>query len=145
MLTLIDGTLNDEDIQLLADWRNANNFAYKDQVVATPESIRHWLVTHYFSKPRMLFWVIYEGKKIGMMGLNFEHGCEIDSCIRGDPSGPGQMGTHLEILVGLGERLGHTVTLRVIKTNTHAISFYFKHGFWGFFTDDTYLHMRYGE
>ena len=141
MLVLIDENLTDEDIQLLADWRNKNNFAYKDQVIATPESIRVWLKEHYFSKPRMIFWIVFKGKKIGTIGLNFGDGCEIDSCMRGVPDGPGQIGLHLRSLMNLSFRLGYILNLRVLKTNIHAIEFYKKHGFIEKETSEIYMHM----
>lgn len=150
MLVLIDENLADEDIQLLADWRNANNFAYKEAVVATPESIKAWLENYYFNKPRMIFWVVYDGLKIGTIGLR-DLGMEeweIDSCIRGRSEGPGQMGIHLESIINLSLRFASYLTLRVIKNNQHAIDFYLKHNFKEFIAwdeDETYTHMYYNK
>ena len=116
----------------LMRWRIKNQNAYATQPKVTERSFRHWLRKYVFSLPKLLFWVIVDGKPIGHIGIRFwETYCEIDNVSRGEKQGKGKMGEALDILVEwIRENTTYKeISLRVISNNIHAISFYQKHGF----------------
>lgn len=127
---------DDESIKQLMTWRNANYTLFNPQKKVSIESTKTWL--SYLvneNENRILFFVVNKhGDAIGHLGIwlrdNLEF--EIDNVIK-DPkcSIKGIMSVSILVLCNwANEFLGlKRISLRVLATNSHAISFYSKLNF----------------
>lgn len=83
----------DEELDLMAEWRNQNRGAFLTFVTSTRESTRRWLEGQILARPdRILFLAeLPSGVPFGQIGLtNFDFetgGCELDNWIRGQGVG----------------------------------------------------------
>lgn len=126
--------LNDEIlIAKLARWRNEVIHLYQDAAPATQEGTKLWMENHVILNPdRLLFLIIDQhGSPLGHLGLwrRDSNKFEIDNVLRGDREA--QKGVMTQALITLilwaQEYLGVTrLPLRVLRSNSHAISFYTK-------------------
>jgi perosamine synthetase len=126
--------LNDENlIAKLAQWRNEVIHLYHDAAPATQDGTKLWMSRHVLLNPdRLLFLIIDQnGSPLGHLGLwrRDSNKFEIDNVLKGDAKAPkGVMSQALVTLIlWAQEYLNVTqLPLRVLKSNSHAISFYSK-------------------
>jgi len=133
-----DSVHNDNEIRLLARWREKANPYFQSQFEVTLEGTRRWLVNGLLEvEDRILFMIdIPGGVSIGHVGLfRFDfckRSCEIDNIIRGVESVyPGIMGLSIiTMLKWAFARLKiRDSRLRVISPNPRAIKLYKKIGY----------------
>lgn len=131
---------NENEIALLAKWRQENSFAFPSQFTVTNEGTKGWLENQLLKNPtRILFFIESAGKRqklIGHLGLySFEfdaNTCEIDNVIRGEKNYlKGVMTFALKTLLKWTyEKLkSKQIFLRVFSDNERAIIFYRRCGF----------------
>ena len=122
-----------DQIKLLKDWREANQFAYPTRFPVTLDGTKWWLEKDVLANDnRILFWVTNSNfDKLGHIGvvkvLN-ETELEIDNVLRGVPGVPGLMAKAmhaLEVLIEEEFSL-EKIYLRVLESNNHAVRFYEK-------------------
>lgn len=132
-LRLISSDFTNEDVKLLAEWRDASAEWFPSQFKVTKKGTRKWLKEKLINtEDRILFWVqSLDGFLIGHMGLyrfDFKNQtCEIDNVIRGKQNiMPGIMTLGLKTLLNwtfstLGVK---DIYLRVFFDNKKAIVLY---------------------
>ncbi len=129
---------DDDLIELLAAWRNANQFAFPSRFSVTTTGTRDWLVNRLLAVPdRLLFLVLdRHGRPIGHLGfancLNPKREMEIDNVIRGfRDAEPGLMSEACRAICRWAAEVvfPQTLFLRVLAGNSHAIRFYQRLGF----------------
>lgn len=131
---------NDNEIYLLAKWREQNSFAFPSQFKVTINGTKLWLINQLLNNPtRMLFFVETKDTHpilIGHMGLysfDFkENSCEIDNVVRGDKQLlKGIMSLALKELIAWTKKelKPNNIYLRVFYDNISAINYYTKIGF----------------
>ncbi len=132
---LVPFTLRDlaeeHHVQLLKTWRDANQFAYPTRFPVTLEGTSKWLANNILENDsRMLFWITNSNLvKLGHIGIVRKaevSELEIDNVLRGEPGNPGVMTQAMKALECLVEEefsLEH-ISLRVLESNQHAVSFY---------------------
>ena len=137
-LRLITSDFTNEEVKLLAEWREASAEWFPSQFKVTKKGTRKWLKEKVINaKDRILFWVQdLEGLFIGHMGLyrfDFKNrSCEIDNVVRGRQNViSGIMTLGLKALLNwtfstLGIR---AIYLRVFSDNEKAIALYQRCGF----------------
>jgi len=76
-LQIVDSS--DETIELLTKWRNENWDGFNTKFHAKFDTTKTWLKKIINDKQRILFLIIYDGKKIGNMGISDYD--EKDDCI----------------------------------------------------------------
>lgn len=116
---------------LLKKWREANQFAYPTRFPVTLEGTQKWLekaVLH--NESRVLFWITDSNfVRLGHIGLLYSpetSSFEVDNVLRGEAGHPGLMTEAMKCLENLVEtELSlETISLRVLESNTHAVTFY---------------------
>jgi len=130
--------LNDQDsIFQLMNWRNENIHLFSPQRLSTIESTTTWLNTLLTELPnRILFYVVDKfGKKIGHLGIWLrDNGLfEVDNVIK--DSSCNIKGVFSAAIIALSnwadEFIGiEEISLRVLASNSHAVAFYEKLGFY---------------
>jgi len=95
-LQIVD--FSDETIHLLTKWRKENWDGFNSKFNPTNDSTKQWLKKTIDSKQRLLFLIIYDGKKIGHTGMVFldeknDDTIWMENIVKGEPSvAPGVMG-----------------------------------------------------
>jgi perosamine synthetase len=134
-------------VELLAEWRAANMFAYPTQFPVTLAGTADWLRTKVLDvEDRLLFLVLDpRGEPIGHLGLaqalNDRREVKVDNVVRGSrTASSGIMSAALRALLGWAEATLRParVWLPVFSDNQHAIRFYRRIGF----RDDRLLPLR---
>jgi len=126
---------NEEIINSMALWRAAHQYAYPSRFSVTNSGTEKWLKSAVIeNKDRLLFLIQDQtGKYIGHIGLLKldETRCEIDNVLRGEYEFPGLIAKALFELEKFSyDELGlENLELRVLESNTHAVSFYQKYGY----------------
>ena len=131
--------LQDEKIiELLADWRSSNQYAYPTQFEVTLEGTSRWLESAVLNNTnRILFLILNDSlMPVGHIGVlnTSEDGLnlEVDNVLRGvKNSTPGLLSFSMHALEKWIERelSIDNIYLRVLDSNEHAISFYKKLGY----------------
>jgi len=137
-LRLITSNFTNEEVRLLAEWREANAEWFPTKFKVTKKGTRKWLEEQVIgAKDRILFWIqTLNGSLIGHLGLyrfdSKQHSCEIDNVVRGKQNiMPGIMTLASKALLNWSfSNLGlKTITLRVFSDNERAIALYERCGF----------------
>jgi RimJ/RimL family protein N-acetyltransferase len=133
-----DSFNSDDDIRLLANWRQAATHWYPTQFQVTREGTRRWLDSGMNAlEDRILFMIeLADGRPVGHLGLglfNWERrACEIENIVRGVQGVvPGLITLAVTALLRWTfDTLGNdTVFLRVFADNPRAIKLYREVGF----------------
>lgn len=120
---------------LLTDWRNQNQFAYPSRFEATVDSTRKWLESLLAGRGRILFKLLDSSTQVmGHIGLAWndaEERLELDSVQRGKPGAPGFMALAVKWVEAYAEKEFNSpnLHLRVLASNSHAVSFYERLGY----------------
>jgi perosamine synthetase len=127
---------DDSLVQSLAEWRDAHQYAYPGHFKVTTDGTKNWLISQVIDNVNRLLFLITDstGKSIGHAGLllgDEVSEIEIDNILRGESGFPGAMSEVMRTLEEWAyQELGIDVCkLRVLKSNTHAMSFYEKLGY----------------
>jgi perosamine synthetase len=131
--------LQDEQlIQKLCQWREANALAYPSRFLVTPETTKVWLQKSLLDvADRLLFLVLDKhGQPIGHLGLanglNTNGEIEIDNVLRGvSTAQPGIMSLAVKALIKWAQEIlsPTLISLKVLEDNEKAIKFYHQLGF----------------
>lgn len=120
-------------ITTLATWRKRNQDTFPTRFSVTEKGTSDWLENAVVdNENRILFKIIGDSLKfighIGLMYKSMEDEIELDNVLRGDDEFPGLMSMALQTLEEWVEQELSTnrITLRVLASNTRAISFYLK-------------------
>lgn len=124
-------------IQLLATWRDENQSAYPSRFTVTTAGTATWLKKAVLeNNDRVLFWVADKNfHKIGHLGLlreiDKDNELEIDNVVRGESAEPGLMSSAMRRLEQWAEEefSKSELSLRVLMSNSRAISFYDRLGY----------------
>lgn len=129
---------NERIIELLAKWREENQFAFPTRFKVTKEGTKKWLLNNVIrDNSKILFMIkLLNGDYVGHMGLatfDFQNkSCEIDNIMKGDPSAPkGLMTSALRSLIHwtFKNLELNDIYLRVFYDNAGAIRLYKRVGF----------------
>lgn len=120
-----------QNIMLLKKWREANQFAYPTRFPVTVKGTENWLTSGVLNNnSRMLYWItdsnLIKFGHIGLVKLTQQSNLEIDNVLRGEQ---GHSGLMTQAMLTLEELIENEfsleeITLRVLKSNSHAVSFY---------------------
>jgi perosamine synthetase len=128
--------LEESNLLLLKEWREANQFAYPTRFPVTLEGTRKWLEKGVLeNESRVLFWVINSNftklGHIGLVCLPENSDIEVDNVLRGESGHRGLMAEAMKSLETLVETEFslETISLRVLESNGHALNFYLKLGY----------------
>lgn len=125
-------------IEDLSEWRKDNFIAYPTRFPVTINGTSKWLVEKLFNIPDRILFLIKDkfGRDIGHLGFancyNDQRMMEIDNVVRGvKNSQAGIMSEAMIVLMRWARTTlwPETFYLRVLLSNTHAVSFYKKLGF----------------
>ncbi len=108
-LLTADKEADNQIIELLANWREANEKYFPAVFKVTFEGTRKWYRDRLINEPdRLLFMIEANGEYIGHVGLyrfNFERDmCDIDNILRGVDKYPGIMGTAIAGMMRWGHK-----------------------------------------
>ena len=119
----------------LAKWRDANQFAYPTRFSVSTEGTLHWLENAVVNNRQRLLFLVLDTQlyPVGHLGLayQFDGSLEVDNVLRGESQEPGLMSMAMNALESwaVHELDTQFLTLRVLKSNEHAVSFYQKLGY----------------
>jgi perosamine synthetase len=119
-------------IEKFSLWRRNNQFAYPNRFQVSIEGTETWLKHAVIENPDRLLFIVLDkfGESIGHLGvLRIGAGeVEIDNVLRGEARAPGIMYTAMEAIENFCyHEFGlESISLRVLKSNPHAIDFYEK-------------------
>lgn len=125
-------------VATLAKWREAAAFAYPTRFQVTHAGTLRWMEAGVLDKEDRLLFLIYDevGRLIGHVGfanaLNEECMLELDNVLRGETyARKGIISEAVEALQHWGRTVlfAENFTLRVLASNSHALSFYQKLGY----------------
>jgi perosamine synthetase len=124
-------------LQLLASWREKNQFAYPTRSLITTEGTARWVENAVLkNENRLLFWIIDPSfARLGHIGILLrpeENSIEIDNVLRGIPNeNPGIMAAALcKLETVMEEEFSiEEIHLRVLESNQHAYNFYLAQGY----------------
>ncbi|MFM2015886.1 MAG: hypothetical protein RIQ51_1376 [Bacteroidota bacterium] len=129
---------DDELLQKITDWRNANVTVYPTQFVATLESTKAWVKDRLLDVPDRILFLVTDnaGQVIGHLGfngcINQERYFEIDNVVRGLPNvNPGLFSKAIHSLIEWARKTVNLegFFLRVMEDNDKAIKFYQRNSF----------------
>lgn len=137
-------------IDLLTTWRDNSQFAFPSRFTVTTEGTQKWLRSAVLENcDRVLFWVADKNfHKIGHLGLlrhNRENNdLEIDNVVRGESDEPGLMSLAMLRLEEWAEEefSSNELSLRVLESNFHGVSFYVRLGYTKYERVPLILEMR---
>lgn len=129
--------VSDKLIKYLVNWRIQNQFAYPSRSEITEEGTRHWLLHSVLNNPsKVLFWIVDNSMDfLGHIGLTINESdglFELDNVLRGTNGVyPGLMSSALHKIEEIieSEFSAEILTLRVLKSNSHAVNFYQNNGY----------------
>ena len=85
ILKLIPAKVNDENIRLISIWREQNSEGFLTKFNVTQKGTKEWLKNIWCDPKRILLMIIFDGEKIGHVGIHryYEKNekAEIDSVI----------------------------------------------------------------
>jgi perosamine synthetase len=123
-------------ITLLSQWRDAHQYAYPSRFPVTHEGTSRWLDSAVLeNSSRLLFWVVdNHARPLGHLGLLYRqdfNDIEVDNVLRGSIAEPGLMTHAMKAIERFAEKefAAQHLTLRVLKSNTHAFKFYERIGY----------------
>jgi perosamine synthetase len=127
---------NENNLLLLKEWREANQFAYPTRFPVTLEGTQKWLENGVIENhARALFWItnsdFIKMGHIGLVSVSEGMGIEVDNVLRGVKGHPGLMSAAmktLELIVETEFSL-EEISLRVLESNEHAVNFYKRLGY----------------
>lgn len=131
-LKLIDNTVTDYEIRLLAKWRKKVQPLWQETFKVTYQGTKKWINDINDNKKRRLFFIISDGDYIGHVGFEKKSRnlIYIDNVIRGEGESGGEMSQAVLILVELARFLYiENIYVKVLKHLAYAIRFYEKLGF----------------
>ena len=133
------GRLDQSDnhkITLLGKWRSDHDYAYPTRFPVTFDGTRNWLTSAVIENGgRLLFWIVdLHLRPLGHIGLVYDgntNSLEIDNVLRGVPDVPGIMASCMKRIEKFAEQefSVESLTLRVLKSNSRAVSFYQRLGY----------------
>ena len=86
ILKLIPAKVNDENIRLISIWREQNSEGFLTKFNVTQKGTKEWLKNIWCDPKRILLMIIFDGEKIGHVGIHryYEKNekAEIDSVLR---------------------------------------------------------------
>ncbi len=87
ILKLVPANVSDENIRLISIWREQNSEVFLTKFNVTQRGTREWLQNIWFDPKRILLMIIFDGEKIGHIGIHRydekNEKAEIDSVLRG--------------------------------------------------------------
>lgn len=126
-----------ETISKLGFWRGAHQYAYPGRFEITDEGTKTWLQKAVLENSDRILFLLTDNhfKPVGHLGVlkisSDPFKLEVDNVLRGESGGKGLMAAAMGTLEKWAELEFsiENISLRVLKSNTHAVDFYSKLGY----------------
>lgn len=136
-------SINQNDIELLRQWKNENRNSFFHKEYITEEQQKQWFTSFSQRKNDYMFLVYSDGKPIGCMGIRLlDHVWDVYNVIRGIGSGNGIMSRAMKYM--LSHFKYYPITVKVLVDNK-AVKWYKKNCFVIQQETETYYTMIYKE